>query len=167
MKTSSLFSASPLLFVSCEKEEEMEDDQPDVQHVSVIADTEKWESVAFSETIFSGTFVCNFESEITYFDGGIENGFPTFRSKHEWRTKGSNWTADKFHTVAGNPNHSHHVFANYVVESSAPIAMSSGGTNTLTMIQFIPQNILVGSFNMTFREGTESQGSFNLNLNGC
>ena len=102
MRTILLFFASMLLFTSCEKEEEMEDDQPEVQHVSVIADTEKWESVAFSETIFSGTFGYNFESEITYFDGGIENGFPTFRAKHQWLTQGANWTADKFHVVAGN-----------------------------------------------------------------
>ena len=72
----------------------------------------------------------------------------------------------RVYKVDGNPNNTHHVFANYVFESSAPVAMSSDSTNTLTITQFIPQNILVGSFNITFQDGTESQGSFNLNLNG-
>ena len=102
MKTTLLFCASILLFISCEKEDEMEDNQTEEQYISVIENTENWESVAFSEAKFSGTMGYNFESDISYFDGGIESGLPTFRAKHEWSTQSANWSADRFHVVAGN-----------------------------------------------------------------
>ncbi|MGB0431062.1 MAG: hypothetical protein ACPGLV_11355 [Bacteroidia bacterium] len=70
----------------------------------------------------------------------------------------------KVYKVDGNPSNENHVIAAYTPSNSLPSQNDNDVNNTLTITRFIPQNVLEGSFNITFRNGTKTSGSFELDL---
>ena len=77
-----------LFLMGCEKEANEEMDPTETEHLSVVGNTTKWESVATSEFLISGRRGYSFESNIKYELGAVENGIPTFLGNHYYERSG-------------------------------------------------------------------------------
>ena len=115
------------LFIACTKDEEENVPEPEVQHESVVINTNNWETVAVSDFIMSGRMGYSFESDINYELGGVENGSPIFLGKHSYyRSAGPEGPYSEIHVVSGNE----------LLHYSLPFLLLNETRST------VPQNIL-------------------------
>ncbi|MGD1848820.1 MAG: hypothetical protein ACFB10_25800 [Salibacteraceae bacterium] len=116
-----------LFLMGCEKEANEEMDPTETEHLSVVGNTTKWESVATSEFLISGRRGYSFESNIKYELGAVENGIPTFLGNHYYERSGlSEGPTLNMHVTSGSE----------IIHYNIPILLFNVSRST------IPQHIL-------------------------